>query len=678
MDTDPQGGAVGNEDERVDRYKSIIEAVRDGVFVVDPDGTIRYVNEVIEAFTGNGREELVGKTFETLVDSDLFRPEGYDRFADAITALSEDEVEEQQLTLETARENDRVVDVRLSKRTREDGTREVVGVVRDVTERERRVAAAERKQKALTELYEVGANASLTFEEKTDRILSIGCEYLDLPYGFLTRIDGDVQRMVHTVGGHELLQPDASAPLEESYCRKTIQSDDLVGMRDARTALGEDDPAYERFELGCYVGTKILVGDDLYGTFCFAASTARDRQFTSDEREVIKLLGQWAGYEIERQRFEERLHGLHRISQRLLGAETTEDVARTTIEMGSDLFDLPVSAFWEYDAGADALRPLAETDECLGIVGETPTFERGEALVWESFESGDVRSYEDATGQSAAYNPETELRSEVHVPLGEYGVLISASTEPRAFDEIDIESLRLLEALVTEAMTAVKREEQLVERGEALQRQNERLEEFASLVAHDLRNPLAAATGSLELARETNEERFFEWVEESLDRMDDLIEELLDIARGTRRATDPQTLALRSIVGEAWSYVDAPAATLSVDDDLGEVYADETRLLQLFGNLFRNSVEHAGDDVTVTVGRLCEDEGFYVADDGPGLSDAVRTDIQEFGEVSSASGTGIGLASVTDIVEAHGWELSVPDVEDGARFEIRTAGGHGG
>ncbi|MEF8756810.1 MAG: HAMP domain-containing sensor histidine kinase, partial [Halobacteriales archaeon] len=286
--------------------------------------------------------------------------------------------------------------------------------------------------------------------------------------------------------------------------------------------------------------------------------------------------------------------------------------------------------------------------------------------------------YEDVTERSAAYNPETELRLEVHVPLGEYGVIISASTEPRAFDEIDIESLRLLEAIVTEAMTAVKREEHLVERGEALQRQNERLEEFASLVAHDLRNPLAAATGALEIARETNEERFFEWVEESLDRMDELIEELLDIARGARQATDPQPLALRSVVEEAWTYVDAPAATLSVDDDLGDINADETRLLQLFGNLFRNSVEHAGDDVTVTVGRLADDEGFYVADDGPGLSDPVRTDIHEFGEVSSASGTGIGLASVTDIVEAHGWDLSVPDVETGARFEIRTASGHRG
>jgi PAS domain S-box-containing protein len=671
MDTDPKRGGVGNQDEQPNGETSIIEAIQDGVFVVDQDRELSKANEAMEAFTGTERQELIGQPLESLADSDLFRPEGSERFVDSIDTISETEVRDQQLTIETAQDHDQIVEVRLSKWARDD-IEVILGVVRDVTDRARRVDAAERKQKALAQLYEVSADAELTFEEKSERLLEIGCEYLNLPFGFLTRIEAGVQRMVHTVGDHELLQPDESAPLEESYCRKTVESDDLVGMKDARTTLGEDDPAYEKFELGCYVGTKILVGDDLYGTFCFAAPTSRDRTFTTDEREVIKLLGQWTGYEVERQRFEERLRGLHRISQRLLTVETSEEVAKTTLEMVSDLFDLPVTAYWEYDLDTDVLRPLAETDEYLRVVGEAPPFERGDAQVWESFDNGEVRNYEAVTEHSGAYNPETELRSEVHVPLGEHGVIVSASTEPRAFDEIDVESLRLLEALLTEAMSAVKREEQLVERGEALQRQNDRLEEFAGVVAHDLRNPLSAAVGSLEMARETNEERFFEWVEESHDRMEELIGEMLDIARGARQATEPQLLGLGSIVEEAWSYLNAQEATLSIEDDLGVVHADETRLLQLFGNLFRNSVEHGGNDVTVTVGRLPEVDGFYVADDGTGLTDAVRNDIQEFGQVISASGTGIGLASVTDIAEAHGWELSVPDVEDGARFEIRT------
>lgn len=682
---EPTGDEI---EERSDRYESIVETIPDGVFVLDQDGTITFLNEAIGAFVGIDRNTLVGETFETLVDSELFGPRAYDRFVESVTALSEEDAGVQHLTLETANEPARIVDLRLSEHTLDDGTKDIVGIVRDVTERERRLEAAERKRDVLEELYAIGSDASLTFERKAERILKIGCEYLELPYGFLTRIKEDVQQMVHTVGDHKLIQPDESVPLEKSYCRKTVKSDGLVGMEDAKTELGADDPAYRQFELKCYVGTKVVVGNDLYGTFCFAAPNARDRAFTSDEQEVIKLLGQWAGYELEQKRFEERLEGLHRISQRLLGAETTEEAAETAVRMGADLFELPVTAYWAYDPESELLRPLAETDECSEVIGETPTFERGHALVWESFDSGEIRSYEDVTERAEAYNPETEIRSEVHVPAGDHGVIISASTESRAFDDIDIESLRLLGALVEEAMTAVKREETLVERGEALQRQNEQLEEFAHVVAHDLRNPLAGAIGFLEIARETHDDSHFNRVETSLERMKDLIEQLLDIAEGSRQAVDPRSLPLAEIVEEAWSYVDAEGATLTVSDDLGEIYADETRLLQLFGNLFRNSVEHGstrqdsrthqdsvehgGPDATVEVGRLESGSGFYVEDDGPGLSEEARENVLSLGKTTSESGTGIGLDSVTDIVEAHGWELTIPDTDGGARFEIRT------
>jgi len=672
MNTRSDSGASGDNKESTSRYRSIIEAVRDGVFVLNLDGTIAYVNDSLCSLTGHERNELVGETFDTLVESGLVQSGEFDRFVTAIDNIADGEIQDDILTFEIGHETEQVVDVRISKHIRDDGTEDIVGVVRDVTERERRARAAEQKQEVLAKLYQIGAETGLTFEQKAERILSIGCEYLDLPYGFLTRVEADVQKIVHAVGDHTLLQPGESAPLEQSYCRKTIESDSLVGMQDARAELGEDDRAYELFELGCYIGTKVVVGETLYGTFCFAAPHDRDLEFTSGEREVIRLLGQWAGYELERQRFEERLEGLHEISQQLLAAETTTDVAEITIEMGLDLFDLPVSAFWEYDASEDVLRAVAETDEAVRIVGEAPTFERGDALLWESFDSGELRHYEDLAEQPEVSNPETPLRSEVHLPCGNHGIITSAATEPRAFDEIDIESLRLLEALVTEAITAVKREERLAERGEALQRQNERLEEFADVVAHDLRNPLTGAVGFLEIARKTNESQHFERVEQSLDRMEELIDELLMIARGDRQAVNVRALQLQSIIEEAWSYIDTPNATLSVDDPLGKIQADETRLLQLFGNLFRNSVEHGGDDVTVEVGLLADDKGFYVADDGPGFWAESRREIEELGKTDELSGMGIGLMSVTDVVDAHERELTVPDTEDGARIEIRT------
>lgn len=671
---DSDADSSGGERSDTTRYQSIIDAVHDGIFAIDQDGTITYVNDSLCSLLGRERTELIGTTFESTAKSIMAQPEEYDRFVATVEDIYHGTSPEGVLTFELARNSRRVVDVHLSKRSQENGTESIVGMVRDVTERERRAETAEEKQEVLAKLYSIGGDGSLTFEEKAERILTIGCEYLDVPYGSLTRIEEGVQQMVHTVGDHELLQPEESAPIEQSYCRKTINSDGLVAMENARQELGAEDPAYQIFELGCYIGTKIMVGDNLYGTFCFAGPVSADQQFTSDQREVVKLLGQWSGYELERQRFEERLRGLHRISQQLLLAESTDEVAETAVEVAADLFNLPLTAYWEYDVDADKLRPLVETEESVDIVGETPVIERGKGLVWESFESEEVRSYEDMADESGTYKTKTDLRAEVHVPCGTHGIITSAATDSRAFDDIDTESLRLLGALVREAMTAVKREERLVERGKALQQQNDRLEEFADVVAHDLRNPLAGATGSLEIARETNESEFFDRVEQSLERMDDLIDELLDIARGGRQATTVRPVSLQSLVEEAWSYTDAPEATLSIEGQLGEVRADETRLLQLFGNLFRNSIEHGGDDVTVEVGHLTDEVGFYVANDGSEMSEDSLEAVEKLKQGEQASAVGIGLMSVTDVVTEHDWDISVLNTDQGVRTEIRTSG----
>lgn len=76
------------------------------------------------------------------------------------------------------------------------------------------------------------------------------------------------------------------------------------------------------------------------------------------------------------------------------------------------------------------------------------------------------------------------------------------------------------------------------------------------------------------------------------------------------------------------------------------IQADSRLLPHLFENLFRNSVEHGGPVVTVTVGPL--NDGFYVADDGPGLPAGA---IFETGV--SMDGTGLGLTIVKAVADAH-------------------------
>lgn len=208
------------------------------------------------------------------------------------------------------------------------------------------------------------------------------------------------------------------------------------------------------------------------------------------------------------------------------------------------------------------------------------------------------------------------------------------------------------------------------EREEQLRRQNERLGEFANVVSHDLRNPLNVAAGRLELARDEPDEDHLDVMENALERMEVLIEDLLTLAKEGSRVDDTESVDLGNVAGNCWENVQTANASLQVETTQ-RIEADPNRLGQVLENLLRNAVEHGGDEVTIRIGAM--DEGFYVADDGPGIPEDRRVEIFESGYSTSDTGTGFGLSIAAEIADAHGWALSVTDSEDcGARFEIRN------
>ncbi len=211
-----------------------------------------------------------------------------------------------------------------------------------------------------------------------------------------------------------------------------------------------------------------------------------------------------------------------------------------------------------------------------------------------------------------------------------------------------------------------------VRRKQALETQNERLEEFTGVVSHDLRNPLQLIDGKITLAQQTGNLDHLSDASDAVDRMERMLDELLTLAREGQTIAETEPVALPECCRTAWDGVATDDATLVVDTDR-TVEADTARLQRLLENLFRNAADHAGPDVTVTVGDTTE--GFYVADDGPGIPADQRDSVFEFGTTFSADGTGFGLAIVESIAEAHGWSITVGDSESGgARFDISVNG----
>jgi PAS domain S-box-containing protein len=224
-------------------------------------------------------------------------------------------------------------------------------------------------------------------------------------------------------------------------------------------------------------------------------------------------------------------------------------------------------------------------------------------------------------------------------------------------------------AAIRDISTRKWREEELRERERQLERQNERLDEFASVVSHDLNNLLSTATGSTELARRSGDSSHLDRVEEALGRMGELTENLLSLARDGQTVDEPEPVAPESEARPAWRTAKEEGAELRLVDCGAEILADPSRLKQIFENLFYNAIQHGGDGVTVRVG--VEDGRLFVADDGPGIPEAEREQIFEYGYSGRPDGSGYGLAIVRSIVEAHDWDIEATESRDGgARFEI--------
>ena len=277
----------------------------------------------------------------------------------------------------------------------------------------------------------------------------------------------------------------------------------------------------------------------------------------------------------------------------------------------------------------------------------------------------------DAVGSSLGeVLPEIDPDADGPLSIGDrlFDVQVDPITDPRGSD-------RGYVVLFSDVTERERRQAELERRETQLERQNERLEEFAGVVSHDLRNPLAAATAAVELARRTDgtQEDALGRAADAHERMDDLIEGLLSLATAGKTVDEVEAVSLDAVVRTVWSRLETADATVEVDADV-TVLADRDRLHQLLENLFRNAIEHGGDDVTVrvvaAVGRTGDRVRLRVEDDGPGIPPEDRSRVFDRG-VSLNEGTGLGLSIVGDIADAHGWTVALADGQlSGACFEI--------
>ena len=647
----------------------------------EDDWPVEYVSENVADTFGYTPEEL---TAGTVPYADLIHDDDIDRVMREVNEASD--ADTNRFTHDPYRMVTKTGEIRWvtdnTKLIQSDGEiTHYLGYLIDITEQKRLERSLRTSEQAVRELTSIAADTDRSFDEKLTALLELGTDQLGLPIGFLNRLDDDTQHVQQAVGDNPAIQTGASAPRSKSYCRKTVQQSGPLEVQDAAAEGWEGDPAYDRFDLGCYIGGRITVDGEMYGTLCFADHTSRAHEFSDNDRAFVKLLVQWVSHELTTQAFERRLHDINETAQELMAVPDRSQIAARAVESTQSILGMPISGIWWYDEEKNILDPVLQTDAAAEYVSVQPVFEPGDALAWDAFESGELRVYDDLDEVDGKYNEATTFASEVIVPLGDHGILSASALTPRAFSETDRNLLEVLSSTVESALTRAEREMLLRETQVELEQSNEELEQFAYAASHDLQEPLRTVSSYLTLLDrryggdlDGDAAEFIEFAVNGADRMQNMIQALLAYSRvdtgGEEFGVVAVSEVLESVTDNLQLRIDEADATVTLPDTEAAVIANENQLAQLIQNLVENGIKYNTEqpEIDILVHHNDTDTTIEITDNGIGIPADKQDDIfevfQRLHTRKEFTGTGIGLSICRKIVDRHDGDITV-DSEPG-------------
>ncbi|SDZ87343.1 PAS domain S-box-containing protein [Haloplanus vescus] len=608
------------------RLSLFVEQSSLGVIEYNDEFEIVRINEAGEEILGYSEAELRGETWEKIVADD-----SYESVEAVTSALAEAEGGYHSIDENVRKDGEHIV-CEWHNRVVTDEDGEVVAVFsqfQDVTERHERRRRIEALHEATRSL--MGAS---TREAVAELSVETARDVLGLPMNSVYLYDDDRDALVPTATTDEALELIGEAPTYdpgESLSWDAFRDGKVRVFEDVSTEPGRynDDTAF---------GAEIILPLGEHGVMYVAAT--EPGAFDDADITLARTLAANAEEALSRIERERTL----RESQRWY---------RTLVENFPDGAVFLFNEDLEYIlAGGTELSSVGPSS--AGLEGATP----------HDLFPADI-------ADELADNYRAALQGERHTFEQEYQnkeYRIQTLPVRDGGDEITTG------IAVSQNVTEQKRRER------ELARQNDRLEEFASVVSHDLRNPLNVADGHLEILRDDIDSEHLDAVSDAHERMNELIDDLLSLARNGEEVGTLEPVDLARCVEQCWNTVETGDARIEIQTEQ-TIRVDRSRLQQLVENLVRNSVEHGTSDgagrtggeseapVVVTVGDL--EDGFYVADDGVGVPEADRASVFDAGYTTSEDGTGFGLSIVKEIADAHGWAVRLTDSADGgARFEF--------
>lgn len=217
------------------------------------------------------------------------------------------------------------------------------------------------------------------------------------------------------------------------------------------------------------------------------------------------------------------------------------------------------------------------------------------------------------------------------------------------------------------------------EQTKELQRKHNEMEEFVYTISHDLKAPLISIQGFVTALNEDfanklpeDAQFYLERITKNTTQIKSMIQEVLEYSRIGRITQEKKILNLKEIIDDCLTQfltqIENAYFKLTFKGEFPEIYAEENRMLQLFGNLIGNSVKYIGDQLEPYIEFGVHEIGskfvtVYLKDNGIGIPEESRDKVFNIfsraadSRVQKIEGTGIGLAHVKKIIETHGGSI---------------------
>ncbi|MBI4637220.1 MAG: GAF domain-containing protein [Candidatus Rokubacteria bacterium] len=522
-------------------------------------------------------------------------------------------------------------------------------------EQEARAAAevaarrVQESEAAIRRLHEITSMPGVGLEERIHRLLELGCRRLGLETGAFCRIDGQEVEVVEVVSPDGTLVRGTILPLNTTFCEEAVRTAGTVSIERAGTSVewqARDAYLNSRFE--AYLGTPIYANGQLYGTLSFASRTPREDDPQTSEIELLRLMAQWVGLEIERRQAEEaaqrssdRLTALREIDQAILAAGSLDELLRSALRYlrrlvpstcaGITMFDFDIgeATILAVDADVDThFRPGASIP--LDVLGNV-----------ERLRAGDVRLIDDFTAIPMLAVEERLLIAEgvwsrIAAPLLTQGELLGTldifAAAPKAFTAEHIEIAREVAASLAVGIEQARLHERVWVSRERLRLLSRRLVEVQEVerrhIARELHDEIGQSLTGLGLALEAGKRCPDREVHRDLERaravVADLITRVRDISLDLR-STMLDDLGL--VPALVWHF-DRCRAQIGVEVIFKQSGVEgrrfpheiETAAFRIVQEALTNVARHAG--VTAATVRLWTDGrtvGIQVEDQGVGF-----------------------------------------------------------